>query len=68
MNPVKSASKAFEGIDNNRHRGTGVVVFNDGHAEPKKDAQINPPVDPVSGGQQGLVNSHFWDPLQRGRK
>src|SRR5688572_25215227 len=30
MNPKASASKAYEGIDNNRHRNLGVVVFNDG--------------------------------------
>ena len=57
--------QGLEGIDNNRHRGSGVVVFNDAHAEPRKNAQINPPVDPSSGGAKGLENSQYWDPLNR---
>lgn len=65
MDRKASSSKAFEGIDPIRHLGTGNVVFNDGHSEPKKSSQINPPVDPISGGAKGLVNSQFWDPLQR---
>ncbi len=54
-----------EGIDPYRHMGTGVIVFVDGHSEARKDANINPPVDPNSGNPQGLINSRFWDPLQR---
>jgi prepilin-type N-terminal cleavage/methylation domain-containing protein/prepilin-type processing-associated H-X9-DG protein len=65
MDQKLSASKAFEGIDPIRHLGTGNVVFNDGHSEPRKDATINPPVDPVSGGPKAAVNSRYWDPLQR---
>ena len=65
MDQKASGSKAFEGIDPIRHIGNGVVVFNDGHAEARKDAQINPPVDPSSGSAKGLINSRFWDPLQR---
>jgi prepilin-type N-terminal cleavage/methylation domain-containing protein len=53
-----------EGIEAWRHLGTGAVVFNDSHSEVRKDLQINPPVDPVSGSAQGLINSHFWDPGQ----
>jgi hypothetical protein len=53
-----------EGIESWRHFGTGVMVFNDGHSEARKDAGINPPVDPASGSVQGLINSHFWDPGQ----
>jgi prepilin-type N-terminal cleavage/methylation domain-containing protein len=56
----------LEGVDNTRHRGTGVVVFNDGHAEARKSPQINPPSDPISSGARGLINSRFWDPLLRG--
>jgi prepilin-type N-terminal cleavage/methylation domain-containing protein/prepilin-type processing-associated H-X9-DG protein len=56
----------LEGVDKTRHGGTGVVVFNDGHAEARKSALINPPVDPVAGGPRGLINSRFWDPMQRG--
>jgi prepilin-type N-terminal cleavage/methylation domain-containing protein len=65
MNPSKSTFKGYEGIDPLRHLGTGVVVFNDGHSEARKDSAINPPVDPYSGSSEGLINSHFWDPLQR---
>ena len=66
MDPKNSVSGAFEGIETFRHRNTGVVLFNDGHAEARKDSQINPPNDPASGLRNGLINSRFWDPLQRG--
>ena len=68
MDAKTSASKAYEGIDNNRHRKTGVMVFNDGHAEARKDYQINPPVDPAFGAAQGLINSEYWDPLNRAKR
>ncbi|MEW6160836.1 MAG: type II secretion system protein [Verrucomicrobiota bacterium] len=68
MDPKTSTTRAYEGIDPNRHLGTGVVVFNDGHSEARKSAQINPPVDPVSGGPRAVINSEFWDPLQRARR
>ncbi|MBX3744236.1 MAG: type II secretion system protein [Verrucomicrobiae bacterium] len=55
----------LEGIDNTRHGNNGVVVFNDGHAEVRKSTSINPPVDPLTGGARGLINSRYWDPLQR---
>jgi len=61
-----SASGGYEGMETFRHRNTGAAVFTDGHAEARKDAQINPPSDPVFGGPKGLINSRFWDPLQRG--
>jgi prepilin-type N-terminal cleavage/methylation domain-containing protein len=60
-----SSSKAFEGIDQLRHFNSGIALFNDGHAEPKKDDQINPPIDPGTGDARGLVNAQYWDPLQR---
>ena len=66
MIDAASASKGFEGVDQIRHRKIGIVTFTDGHAEARKDAQINPPVDPGAGSAQGLVNSRFWDPLKRG--
>jgi len=66
MDRIASSSKAFEGIDVERHRRTGVVVFNDGHSEARKDQDINPPVDPGAGNPRGLINSMHWDPLQRG--
>ncbi len=60
-----------EGIDTRRHNGgkwggTGNVVFADGHAKAYTDSQINPPRDPLRGGSsQCLINSRYWDPLQR---
>jgi len=69
---VPSASGQYEGIDTTRHNagkfpGSGNVGFADGHAESKKEADINPPQDPeYAGSSQSLINSHFWDPLQRG--
>jgi len=60
--------QGLEGIDINRHKSYGVMVFNDGHSESRKSAQINPPVDPSSGGARGLENSQFWDPLNRARR
>ena len=66
---VTSSSGAYEGVDTTRHNGgkfpgVGNVGFADGHAESKREADINPPVDPSSGSVQGLINSRFWDPLQ----
>jgi prepilin-type N-terminal cleavage/methylation domain-containing protein/prepilin-type processing-associated H-X9-DG protein len=55
-----------EGIDNNRHQGNGIVVFNDGHSEARKDAEINPPSDPIR--TSTAVNMEYWDPLQRTNK
>ena len=60
-----------EGIDTIRHNsgifpGSGNVGFADGHAESKREADINPPKDPLAGASsQCLINSHYWDPLQR---
>ena len=61
-----STSKGFEGVDQHRHKKIGVMVFSDGHSEARKDAAINPPVDPGTGSAQGLINSKYWDPLKRG--
>ena len=60
-----SSTRAYEGVEQNRHGKTGQVGFADGHAESRTDKKINPPVDPQSGGAQGLVNSRYWDPEQR---
>lgn len=68
MDQKASASKAFEGVDPNRHRKTGIAVFIDGHAEVRRGESINPPVDPSSGVAAGLVNSEFWDPLNKARR
>jgi prepilin-type N-terminal cleavage/methylation domain-containing protein len=66
MNETASSSKGFEGVDQVRHHGLGVVLFTDGHSEARKDAAINPPVDPGAGSPQGIINSKYWDPLRRG--
>ena len=65
MDAKASTTRGFEGIDPIRHEKTGVVVFNDGHSEARKSESINPPVDPYSGGAKALINSRYWDPLQR---
>jgi prepilin-type N-terminal cleavage/methylation domain-containing protein/prepilin-type processing-associated H-X9-DG protein len=72
MDSSKSTSQQFEGIDTRRHNsgkwpgGLGNIAFSDGHSESRKDNYINPPVDPLGGSSaQCLVNSHYWDPLQR---
>ncbi|MEI8042687.1 MAG: prepilin-type N-terminal cleavage/methylation domain-containing protein [Verrucomicrobiota bacterium] len=66
QNTPGSTSKQYEGVCVFRHGAQGNVVFTDAHSEGRKDAQINPPVDPLSGDAKGLINSRFWDPLQRG--
>jgi prepilin-type N-terminal cleavage/methylation domain-containing protein len=68
MDQRTSTTRGFEGIDTRRHQGTGVVVFNDGHSEARKEAQINPPYDPYSGNPRSLTNARFWDPLQRSQQ
>jgi prepilin-type N-terminal cleavage/methylation domain-containing protein len=65
-NVAGSSSQQYEGVYVLRHKLLGVVVFTDGHADVRKDSQINPPVDPLgSGNAKALVNSQFWDPIQR---
>ncbi len=66
QNLAGSSSRQFEGVSVFRHSPQGVIVFTDGHSEARKDSQINPPIDPQSGDARGLINSRFWDPLQRG--
>jgi hypothetical protein len=61
----KKTGTSYEGIEPKRHLGASVVVFNDSHAEIRKDAQINPPANPYGGSAKSLINSRFWDPLQR---
>ena len=65
MDPDASTSQQFEGVDPKRHLGRAITAFNDGHVEARQSSAINPPVDPGSGGTDALVNSRFWDPLQR---
>ncbi|HTI98091.1 MAG TPA: prepilin-type N-terminal cleavage/methylation domain-containing protein [Dongiaceae bacterium] len=52
-----------EGVNVFRHGKVGNVVFTDGHSQSRRDAEINPPKDPLNGGS--LVNSRYWDPIQR---
>jgi prepilin-type N-terminal cleavage/methylation domain-containing protein/prepilin-type processing-associated H-X9-DG protein len=62
---IGSAGTDIEGVCVARHNLRGNVVFTDSHAQARKDAEINPPVDPLSENPKGLVNSRFWDPIQR---
>lgn len=64
MDPADAGS-THEGIDPYRHLGTGAMVFNDGHSEFRKDVNINPPRDPYDNAPNSLINSRYWDPLQR---
>lgn len=68
MDARASTTRGFEGMDPNRHLSSGNVVFNDGHAESRKSDRINPPLDPYGGNPRSLINSQFWDPLQRGNR
>jgi prepilin-type N-terminal cleavage/methylation domain-containing protein len=67
MNPNAATSgSANEGIDPIRHLGSvGNVLFDDGHAESRKDKNINPQADVRSGSLASIKNSRYWDPLQR---
>ncbi|HEV2330759.1 MAG TPA: type II secretion system protein [Verrucomicrobiae bacterium] len=64
-----SSTGNYEGVDTIRHNagkfpGVSPVGFSDCHVELRREANINPPVDPQSGSYQGLINSQYWDPLQ----
>jgi prepilin-type N-terminal cleavage/methylation domain-containing protein/prepilin-type processing-associated H-X9-DG protein len=60
-----SSESSLQGVETFRHSGVGNCAFTDGHAEARKDANINPPVDPAGAAVQSLVNCQYWDPLQR---
>ena len=63
---VKSSSfPTYEGVEPNRHLGLAVVSFNDGHSEARKSQSINPPANPADHSTRALINSRYWDPLQR---
>jgi prepilin-type N-terminal cleavage/methylation domain-containing protein/prepilin-type processing-associated H-X9-DG protein len=51
-----------EGVNITRHDGRGNVNFADGHSEARRNNKINPPADP------SVINSMFWDNLQRAGK
>ena len=61
-----SSFPTFEGVEPKRHLGLAVVSFNDGHSEARKSTTINPPANPADHSAQALINSRYWDPLQRG--
>jgi len=68
MDPLvvaKSGFPDYEGVESNRHFGKAIMSFNDGHSETRASAEINPPVNPHDGSVQSLINSRYWDPLQR---
>jgi prepilin-type N-terminal cleavage/methylation domain-containing protein len=67
MQKGPNSGGGYEGIDQFRHKNTGIAVFNDGHSEARKDSNINPPRDPYIGGPQSIINAEFWDPLQRSK-
>ena len=63
---VKSSSfPTYEGVEPKRHLGQAVISFNDGHSETRKSFNINPPANPADGSPRSLINSQYWDPLQR---
>jgi prepilin-type N-terminal cleavage/methylation domain-containing protein len=69
MDPAVVRSSSFptyEGVEPKRHLGTAVISFNDGHSEARKSTLINPPANPADGSAKALINSQYWDPLQRG--
>jgi prepilin-type N-terminal cleavage/methylation domain-containing protein len=63
-NAGMGAGGGNEGVDPNRHRKQGLVLFNDGHAESRKDENINPPTNPGASAAS-IKNARYWDPLQR---
>jgi prepilin-type N-terminal cleavage/methylation domain-containing protein/prepilin-type processing-associated H-X9-DG protein len=68
MSSVASTSKKSAGVDTCQRNKRGTVVFVDGHAEARRDAEINPQVDPEAGGNAGHINLRYWDPVKRASK
>ncbi len=60
-----SSFATYEGVEPKRHLGEAVIGFNDGHAEARKNQNINPPANPADRQATALINSQWWDPLQR---
>jgi prepilin-type N-terminal cleavage/methylation domain-containing protein len=60
-----SSFPTYEGVEPKRHFGTAVISFNDGHSEARKSNAINPPANPADRQAKSLINSRYWDPLQR---
>jgi hypothetical protein len=71
MDPAEvrtSSFPAYEGVEPKRHLGMAVMSFNDGHAEARKSENNNPHSNPADGRPKSLINSQYWDPLQRAGK
>jgi prepilin-type N-terminal cleavage/methylation domain-containing protein len=71
MDPKVVATSVFptyEGVEPKRHLGMAVISFNDGHSEARKSDRINPPANPADRNAKSLINSQYWDPLQRAGK
>ena len=66
--PYACTNDGDQGVDTYRHSGVGDCVFTDGHAEARKDANINPPENPADETVNALINSRYWDPLQRSNR
>jgi len=65
MDPNAQSDGSFnEGVDAVRHLGMGIIEFVDGHAEARHDVDINPQ-GPTSQPIKFIMNSQYWDPLQR---
>ena len=68
MDPLVVRSSSFptyEGVEPKRHLGMAVISFNDGHSEARRSTMINPPANPADRTARALINSQYWDPLQR---
>ncbi|MBU6401313.1 MAG: prepilin-type N-terminal cleavage/methylation domain-containing protein [Verrucomicrobia bacterium] len=68
MDPAVVAHSSFptyEGVEPKRHLGEAVISFNDGHSEARKSQMIDPPANPADRTAKALINSRYWDPLQR---
>ena len=62
---ARSSFPTYEGVEPKRHLGQAVVAFNDGHTDARKGETINPPANPADRSKAALINSRWWDPLQR---
>jgi len=79
VSPMRSNNKpnacitphsAIAGVTINSYRSAGAFLrhrsFRAGGAFALIEFQINPPVEPLGAGSaKALVNSQFWDPIQR---
>ncbi len=62
MDPTVWPSSSFpprEGLKPNRHLGSAVMSFNDGHSEWRASRFINSPSNPADGHPSALINSRY---------